>query len=237
MARGSVVDEWNKLPLGARAALEQQWKGLATGGLPCGSAIIGPDGSVVAAGRNHSYVPPGEIGTRAQLPLQNNRLAHAELNALALIPTRTDHATLTLWSTQHPCLMCAGAVRFTGIGGVRFIADDPSDHSPAESIKATHGDVPYEALGSPFWWTASNLLFLYNSAVQQGEEARNLKSNLSRYPLLVGLTLRLAKFDALGPLARSSVPLASALEPHASAIREASEDSGVKSGIKLDNRA
>ncbi len=234
--KGSIVDEWKELPLGARASLEQQWKGLADGGLPCGSAIIGADGSVVAAGRNHAYVAAGKIETRAQLPLQDSRLAHAELNALALIPTAADHALLTLWSTQHPCLMCASAVRFTGIGRVNFIADDPSDHSATGAIEATRGGVPYDALGSPLWWTASNLLFLYNSAVQRGEEARNLKSNLPRYPRLVLLTLKLAKTDALGPLARSSTPLAGALEKHESAIREASKDF-VKKGVSLESRA
>jgi tRNA(Arg) A34 adenosine deaminase TadA len=224
MKIGEMTEEWRRLPLGARAAFEQQWRGLAAGGLPVGSAVLGPDGTLLAAGRNHAYDPVGDIGTRLQLPLQHNRLAHAELNALALVPTETDHSSLTLWSTQHPCLMCAGAIRFTGIGKVRFIADDPSDHSTAEAIKATCGDVPYQALGSPLWWTISNLLFLYNSAVKRGEEAGNLKSNVSRYPRLVHLTLSLAKTDSLGPPARSSVALASALEPYASAIWETSKD-------------
>jgi len=58
------------LPAGARAALQEQWQGLA---------------------------------------LQHNRLAHAELNALARIGTEAEHQALTLWSTQHPCSMCAAA--------------------------------------------------------------------------------------------------------------------------------
>ncbi|MBA2680484.1 MAG: hypothetical protein H0U76_19075 [Ktedonobacteraceae bacterium] len=48
---------------------------------------------------------------------------------MALIPAESDHALLTLWSTQHPCLMCAAAVQFIGIGKVCFVADDPSDDS------------------------------------------------------------------------------------------------------------
>jgi tRNA(Arg) A34 adenosine deaminase TadA len=220
-ANRTFVDQWNRLPIGARSALEQQWKGLASGGLPCGSAVIGQDGRVVSVGRNHAYDLAEEIETRAQLPLQHNRLAHAELNAIALIPTETDHASLALWSTQHPCLMCAAAVRFTGIGSVYFVADDPSDVSTAEAIRATRGGVPYQSLGDPLWWTVSNLLFLYNSAVQRGEEARNLKVNRVRYPELVRLTLDLAKGDALGPPARSGTTLPVALEPHSDTIREA----------------
>ena len=217
----AFVDRWKRLPLGPRAALEQQWEGLASGGLPCGSAVIGEDGSLVSVGRNHAYDPAEDIGTRARLPLQHNRLAHAELNALALIPTETDHASLTLWSTQHPCLMCAAAVRFTGIGSVRFVADDPSDDSGPEAVRATRGDVPYQALGDPLWWTVSNILFLYNSAVQRGVEARNLKLNRDRYPDLVRLTLDLAKADALGAPARSGTILPVALAPHSAVIRMA----------------
>jgi tRNA(Arg) A34 adenosine deaminase TadA len=184
-----LADSWNALPAGARVALDQQWAGLAAGGLPCGSAILDADDRILAAGRNRAYDPPGGIESRAHSPLQHTRLAHAELNAIALLATETDHASLTLWSTQHPCAMCAAAVRFVGIGGVRFLADDPSDDSPAEAIAATRGGVPYEPVGVPLWWTISNLLFLYNSALQKGKDARNLRMNRARYPELVRLTL------------------------------------------------
>jgi tRNA(Arg) A34 adenosine deaminase TadA len=218
---GSLVEAWNALPVGARAAFEQQWAGLAAGGLPCGSSILDAEGNVLAAGRNYAYDPPGEIETRTRYPLQHNRLAHAELNTLALIPTELDHATLTLWTTQHPCLMCAAAVRFVGSGKVCFVADDPSDDSPPERIVATRGNVPYESLGDSLWWTISNLLFLYNSAVQQGQDARNLRLNRARFPELVRLTLEVAKDDALGLAARAGMSLPRALAPHAAAIRHA----------------
>jgi len=221
--RRRVVDSWNALPVGARIALDQQWAGLAAGGLPCGSAILNADESILAAGRNHAYDPPGEIENRAHSPLQHTRLAHAELNAMALLATELDHASLTLWSTQHPCAMCAAAVRFIGIGKVRFVADDPSDDSPAGVIVATRGGVSYEAMGDPLWWTISNLLFLYNSALQKGEDARNLRMNRTRYPELVRLTLDLAKQDALGHSARSETRLPLALEPHADLIVHASQ--------------
>ncbi len=217
------VDSWNTLPVGARVALDQQWAGLAAGGLPSGSAIMGADENILTAGRNHTYDPPGGIESRAHSPLQHTRLAHAELNAIVLLATETDHESLTLWSTQHPCAMCAAAVRFVGIGKVRFVADDPSDDSPAGVIVATRGGVSYEAMGDPLWWTISNLLFLYNSAVQKGEDARNLRMNHARYPELVRLTLDLANQDALGHSARSGNGLPLALEPHADSIVRASQ--------------
>lgn len=101
---------WDALPAGARAALAEQWAGLAAGGLPCGASVVDAAGRVVAVGRNHAYDPAGALDTRARYPLQRNRLAHAELNALALLDTATDHAALTLWTTQHPCAMCAAAL-------------------------------------------------------------------------------------------------------------------------------
>jgi tRNA(Arg) A34 adenosine deaminase TadA len=210
----ALVQSWASLPIGARAALEEQWGGVAAGGLPCGSAIVDASGKVVASGRNHAYDVAGELATRVCYPLQHNRLAHAELNALALLPTEADHGALTLWTTQHPCSMCAAALAFVGIGRVGYVADDPSDDSPPERIVATRDGVSYQALREPRWWTIANLLFLYNSAVLSGEEARNLRLNRERYPELVALTLELARQDALGPAARSGITMPAALGPY-----------------------
>jgi tRNA(Arg) A34 adenosine deaminase TadA len=209
---------WDALPEGARLALEEQWRGLAAGGLPCGAAIVDAEG-VVAAGRNHAYDQEGPLESRLRYPLQHNRLAHAELNALALIDTDIDHAALTLWTTQHPCAMCAAAIAFTGIGRVRFIADDPSDHELPERIAASRQGVPYQPTGDPLWWTVSNLLFLYNSAALSGEGASNLGSNRERYAALVELTLELVAVDALGPAARAGTALPVALAPHLPALQ------------------
>jgi tRNA(Arg) A34 adenosine deaminase TadA len=222
----SLEQSWADLPPGARFAIEQQWAGLAAGGLPCGSAVVDANGCLIAAGRNHAYDQAGAIETRLQRPLQHNRLAHAELNALAVIPTETDLGTLTLWTTQHPCLMCAAALQFVGIGRVGFIADDPSDDSPAKAIVDSRGHIPYERLGSPLWWAICNLLFLYNSAVQRGENARNLKLNSIRYPELVGLTITLAKNDELGHAARSGGALLPSLIAHYPALVRVAEQEG-----------
>lgn len=215
MQEDTFLDEsWDALPAGARAALEEQWLGVAAGGLPCGSAIVDASGAVIASGRNHAYGSAGSLESRLQYPLQHNRLAHAELNALAIVPTEQDHASLTLWSTQHPCPMCAAAIAFTGIGEVRYVADDPSDHSSRAAIVASRGGVPYRPVGDPFWWTVSNLLFLYTSAVTDGERARNVAENRAKYPALTGLTLELAGIDAFGEAARSGALLHPALAPY-----------------------
>jgi tRNA(Arg) A34 adenosine deaminase TadA len=218
-----ITQLWTALPAGARIALEEQWSGVAAGALPCGSSIVDDRGNVIAQGRNHAYDPPGGIETRAHYALQYNRLAHAELNALAQVSTNTDHAKLTLWTTQHPCPMCAAALSFVGIGKVHYVADDPSDDSTPEAIIVSRGQVAYQPLDNPLWWTISNLLFLYNSAVQAGENAGNLKMNQNRYPKLVSLTLDLAKRDALGTAARSGISLPIALNPYYSMIEKTAE--------------
>jgi tRNA(Arg) A34 adenosine deaminase TadA len=210
-----LLDAWNQLALGARIAFAQQWLGLATGGLPCGSSILDDHGQVVALGRNHVYDLPEQT---SHSPLQYTRVAHAEINALAAVPYNQEPAYLTLWTTQHPCIMCTAALRFIGIGKVCYIADDPSDVSPLEDIVASRGTIAYEALGDRLWWTVSNLLFLYNSAVKQGEEARNLRINRDHYPALVDLVLEITRDDALGRAARAGKELPQALLPHYTAI-------------------
>src|SRR5262249_19049463 len=143
-----------------------QWMGLAAGGLPCGSAILDEHQQIIALGRNHVYDRPEQDQVSTTSPLQYTRVAHAEINALASVPSHRAPELLTLWTTQHPCTMCAGALQFLAIGKVWYIADDPSDVSPSMDMLTRRGSIPYEALGDRLWWTVSNLLFLYNSAVQ-----------------------------------------------------------------------
>jgi tRNA(Arg) A34 adenosine deaminase TadA len=209
-----MATRWQSLPLGARAAFEEQWDALAAGGLPCGAAVVDADGQVIARGRNHVYDPAGSRASQTRYPLQATRLAHAEMNALAGVRTDADHETLTLWTTQHPCAMCTAAVAFVGIGSVRFIADDPSDDDSGEVIAVRRAGVRYEPLGDSFWQTASNLLFLYASAVRFGEQAGNIRQNRDRHPTLVSLTLQLAATDALGEAARAEQTLLDALDPY-----------------------
>ena len=64
--------------------------------------------------------------------LQRTPIAHAEMNALAGIGTGTGLGGATLWSSHRPCMMCAAACEFTGVGVVIFIAPDPSDDDGGE---------------------------------------------------------------------------------------------------------
>ena len=213
-----IATEWQALPAGARAALEQQWEGVVAGGLPCGAAVIDITGTIVATGRNRVYEPAGAVATRASAPLQATRLAHAEMNALALVDAGRDHGELTIWSTQRPCSMCAAAAAFAGIGHVRFVADDPSDERDRAEQDVDRGSVPYEALGIPLWWLVSNIVFLIPTASRGSLPSSDIAV---RHPELVAVTMQTVDQGRLDHAARDGRTLVDALELHAGTLIQA----------------
>jgi uncharacterized protein (DUF1810 family)/tRNA(Arg) A34 adenosine deaminase TadA len=140
-------------------------------GLPVGSVIISPDGARVSEGRNRAYDPAGGADRLQQTPI-----AHAEMNALAAIATGTDLGELTLWSSHRPCLMCAAACEFTGVGRVVFIAPDPSDDDgeDPDGIKTE-------------WIIVANLLFLSGVAAYRGPSSPAVVRAAQREPEVTGL--------------------------------------------------
>lgn len=77
------------------AAYEQACKSLDEGGIPIGSALIAPDGTLIARGHNE----------RVQ---SDDPTAHAETVCIRNAGRRRDWHTLTLASTLSPCAMCTG---------------------------------------------------------------------------------------------------------------------------------
>lgn len=77
------------------AAYAEARAGLDEGGIPIGSALIAPDGSIVARGHN----------LRVQT---GDPTAHAETVCIRNAGRRRDWHTLTLASTLSPCAMCTG---------------------------------------------------------------------------------------------------------------------------------
>lgn len=76
-------------------AIEQAEKSLREGGIPIGSALIAPDGTIVGRGHN----------LRVQT---GDSTAHAEVACIRSAGRRRDWHTLTLASTLSPCAMCSG---------------------------------------------------------------------------------------------------------------------------------
>lgn len=77
------------------AAYEEACLGLREGGIPIGSALMAPDGTIVARGHN----------LRVQT---GDPTAHAETTCIRNAGRRRDWHTLTLASTLSPCAMCTG---------------------------------------------------------------------------------------------------------------------------------
>ena len=76
-----------------------------------------------------------------------DRLSHAETNALDSACRRLGTSSLadcTLYCTSEPCILCIGAIAWTGVGRVVYGAADPVDGAIGElqtieiNIETTH---------------------------------------------------------------------------------------------------
>ncbi|MFI1221018.1 MULTISPECIES: nucleoside deaminase [unclassified Streptomyces] len=176
---------WAAAPEAVRRSLELAYEALRAGGLAVGSVLVDPAGVILAEGRNHAYdTGPGHG------PLRGTPLAHAELNALGSARTEWDLGTVTLWSTQEPCSMCAAAAAFTGVGAVRFLAPDPW-----ALATGNEGSSPGARMTGGPWLVAANVMFL--KSVSEAGEAGEESATVSRNRLLEPETTRL--HDGLPP--------------------------------------
>ncbi len=163
---------WLQADAALLRCLELAHQSLLAGGLPVGSVIVTASGERASEGRNRAYDPAGGADR-----LQRTPIAHAEMNALAGIDTRTDLGGMTLWSSHRPCRMCAAACEFTGIGAVIFIAPDPSDDHPGEDPDGIAAE----------WVTVANLLFLSGVAAYSGPSSPMIIRAGQREPEITGL--------------------------------------------------
>ncbi|MET0188234.1 MAG: nucleoside deaminase [Pseudonocardia sediminis] len=86
-------------------ALEQARIGLASGGIPIGAALLGPDGTVLGRGHNR----------RVQ---DDDPSVHGETAAFRDAGRQRDYRATTMVTTLSPCWYCSGLVRQFGIGAV-----------------------------------------------------------------------------------------------------------------------
>ena len=89
-----MLSEQIKISL-LRAALAEAKMGLQAGGLPIGSVLASPDGTILARGHN----------LRVQT---GDPTAHAEVVCIRNAGRRRDWTKLVLVSTLSPCIMCTG---------------------------------------------------------------------------------------------------------------------------------
>lgn len=153
------MDGWRELDEPWRASLELAWEAYLAGTVPVGAAVAGPDGTVVARGRNRIFDPPGD-------GLAGTRIAHAEIDALAQLPATERYRDHVLHSTLEPCLLCAAAALHSTVGRIEYAVADPFGGGCSGGIDTGHwrrsapeiasalGGWPGElsaALQSAFW--------------------------------------------------------------------------------------
>lgn len=97
------------------AALDEARSALATGDVPIGAVVIGPDGTTVARGRNVREADHDPTGHAEVVALREAARARGEW--------RLDGHTLVV--TLEPCTMCAGAAVLSRVDRVVFGAFDP----------------------------------------------------------------------------------------------------------------
>ncbi len=98
-----------------RAALDEARAALASGDVPIGAVVLGPDGTPVARGRNVREADHDPTG-------------HAEVVALRAAARGRGEWRLeghTLVVTLEPCTMCAGAAVLSRVERIVFGAWDP----------------------------------------------------------------------------------------------------------------
>lgn len=96
-----------------RRAIALSFTARERGNRPFGAVIVGADGQILAEAWNAN----GETG---------DCTAHAETSAIRLASPRIARDVLqgaTLYSSGEPCVMCAGAIFWSGIGRVVFGID------------------------------------------------------------------------------------------------------------------
>jgi tRNA(adenine34) deaminase len=98
-----------------RAALAQAAEAQASGEVPIGAVVLGPNGTIIARGQN-------------RVIRDHDPTAHAEIVALRSAGTVLENYRLeqcTLYVTLEPCAMCAGAMIHARIARLVFGAFDP----------------------------------------------------------------------------------------------------------------
>lgn len=120
MVLSDAADAWASLEPAWRDCLELAWEAYGAGTVPVGAVVVGPDGAVVARGRNRIYDRTPRTGE-----LFGSLLAHAEVNALARLAPEPRYHDHTLVTALEPCVLCLGAARLATVGMVRYAGVDP----------------------------------------------------------------------------------------------------------------
>jgi len=101
-------------------ALEQAWQSFLADTTPVGAVVTNSLGEIVAEGRGRRY--ENADGGRQ---LTFCHIAHAEINALALLPPGRHYEDHILLTTLEPCCMCLGAAVQATFTRLHYAGRDP----------------------------------------------------------------------------------------------------------------
>jgi tRNA(Arg) A34 adenosine deaminase TadA len=153
------MEAWGELGEPWRASLELAWEAYLAGTIPVGS-VVAADGTVVAAGRNRIFDPPGQ-------GLAGSRLAHAEVDALAQLPATERYRDHVLYSTLEPCLLCVAATLHATVGRIEYATADPFGGGCNGAIDTAHWRRSAPEIGSPLGGWPGQLSAALQSAFWQ----------------------------------------------------------------------
>jgi tRNA(adenine34) deaminase len=111
--------EWDELPAPWPEVFALMWEAYVAGTVPVGAVVVDESGEVVSRGRNRIFdsARDGYLG--------RSRLAHAEVNALAALPSDRLYEDFTLYTALEPCHLCLSAALSVQIGNLRYGSPDP----------------------------------------------------------------------------------------------------------------
>lgn len=109
-----------------RTAIAESFASRERGRHPFGALVADENGVIVARRGNNSAPPEGDPTQHAELSAAAEAVKHL---------TAAELARATLYTSAEPCVMCAGAIYWTGIGRVVYALSE-------EKLLGLTGDNP-----------------------------------------------------------------------------------------------
>jgi tRNA(adenine34) deaminase len=115
------MSSWNNLERTWQQVMLAAFEAYLENSVPVGAAVVDEHGEVVAVGRNK---------------FSQDRIAHAETEALRIVPVTLNRTNAGIYSSMEPCPMCTGAIRIMQLKTLHIAARDPAAGS-TELLSAT----------------------------------------------------------------------------------------------------
>lgn len=212
IARAALTFEraWFSLGSPERAVLELAWASCAAGTTGVGTAVLDERGAVLAFARNATRGPGP-----ANMPLAGSYVAHAEINAIAQIPTSRRLEQCTVLTSLLPCVMCAGAMVMSHVGRVRYLAPDPvfTDFGKLGEVSDfIRNQWPIYEAGPPDEWAVVALLLGAHAKAIAKPDGVVMATHERLEPEVAGLVRKVIRLGVVTEAAALGMPLEKVLD-------------------------